>query len=65
MHAEEEEISTFINCLNDEQVALALNEMAISEVGKLQHFLEEMYESAMFEHTDYTTCEDKDEAEKT
>ena len=61
-----EEISAFIKRLTDDQVALALDNIVISDTDKLQHFLEQMYlQKGLFSRPDYTTWEDLDEAEKT
>ena len=62
--AEEEDISTFIKRLNEEQTTLAEDNIRISVEDKLQHFLEEMYDSALFERRDYSEWENRPDEEK-
>lgn len=64
-HVEEEEIDTFIKRLNDEQEGLGLDGITISDTDKLQHFLEQMNGSGLFDRRDYQAWEDQLPGEKT
>lgn len=63
--AEEEALAMFGKRLDDEQEELAEDNIIVTSADKLQHYMEQMYASEIFEQRNYDDWEDLDEEDKT
>ena len=61
----DEDINDYVKRLNEEQEKMSQDGITISTDDKLQHFMEEMYDSGQFDRRDYRDWEDRPDFEKT
>ena len=61
----DEDIHDYVKRLDEEQEKMSQDGITISTDDKLQHFMEEMYDSGQFDRRDYRGWEDRPDFEKT
>ena len=61
----DEALTDYAKRIDKEQVQMGQDGIAISNDDKLQHFMEEMYDSGQFERPHYQDWEDRPDFEKT
>ena len=61
----EESIHEFIKRLDEDQEALLVDGIKISDDDKMQHYMEQMYDCGIFDIKDFRTWEEMDPAEQT